>query len=150
MIQINSPLHRLQVVQEWTKTTTAFKYHGAKAPVVHSNSVGFILKQLRCLQRQIMIHLIDMSHYILFINLYAIKMLFSIDKLKASCAEAGRRLKDLKTLASRICGQTNDYLLAYQVLERADKRGTQTALVQVFSIAQVDDFVNQLKENKFI
>lgn len=50
--QINSPLHGLQVVQEWTETTTAFKYHRAKAPVVHSNSVRLILKQFRCLQRK--------------------------------------------------------------------------------------------------
>lgn len=44
------PLHRLKVVQEWTETTTAFKHHRAKAPVVHSNSVWLILKQFRCLQ----------------------------------------------------------------------------------------------------
>lgn len=45
--QINLPLHRLEVVQKWTETTTAFKHHGAKAPVVHSDSVWLVLKQLR-------------------------------------------------------------------------------------------------------
>lgn len=44
------PLHRLKVVQEGTETTTAFKHHRAKAPVVHSNSVWFILKQFWGLQ----------------------------------------------------------------------------------------------------
>lgn len=46
-----SPLHWLEVVQKWTEAATAFKQHGAKAPVVHGDGVGLILKKLRRLQR---------------------------------------------------------------------------------------------------
>lgn len=34
-------------MQKWTETTTAFKHHRAKAPVVHSDGVWLVLKQLR-------------------------------------------------------------------------------------------------------
>lgn len=49
---MNLPLHRLEVVKERTETTTAFKHHGAKAPVVHSNCVWLIFKQFRRLHRE--------------------------------------------------------------------------------------------------
>lgn len=45
-----SPLHWLEVVQKWTEAATAFKQHGAKAPVVHGNSVRLSLKKFRRLQ----------------------------------------------------------------------------------------------------
>lgn len=45
--QVILPLHRLEVVQKWTETTTAFKDHGAKAPVVDGDSVRLIFKELR-------------------------------------------------------------------------------------------------------
>jgi len=40
------------------------------------------------------------------------------------------------------------YLKAYQILKCADEGSTQTALVQIFGITQVNDFVNQLQNRK--
>lgn len=45
-----SPLYRLEVVQKRPETATAFKQHGAEAPVVHGNGVRLILKELRRLR----------------------------------------------------------------------------------------------------
>lgn len=36
------------------------------------------------------------------------------------------------------------WLTAHQILKSADEGGAQAALIQVFSIAQVNDFVNKL------
>ena len=47
---VDSPLYRLHVVQKGAKATSAFEDHRPKAPVVHSYSVGFTLKQLWSLQ----------------------------------------------------------------------------------------------------
>lgn len=58
-----SPLHWLEVVQKWTETATAFKQHGAKAPVVHGNSVRLILKKLRCLRGRYRTFLIFYSQH---------------------------------------------------------------------------------------
>ena len=39
-------------------------------------------------------------------------------------------------------------MCAHQVLKRAHEGGAQAALVQVFGVAQVDDFVHQLQKKK--
>lgn len=44
------PLHRLPVVQKRTEAAAAFKNHRAKAPIVYSNRVWLVVKQLRSLQ----------------------------------------------------------------------------------------------------
>lgn len=108
----DSPLYRLHVVQKGPEAANAFKDHGSEAPVVHSYSVGFILKQLWRLEDGFIHRLIN----------------------RACLRKEGLR----KQLWSH----------ANQILNGSNKGGAKTALIQVFGITQIYEFMDKLEENR--
>lgn len=97
------------MVQKRPEAANAFKDHGSEAPVVHSYSVGFILKQLWRLEDGFIHRFINRAW-----------------------------LRKEEQLWSH----------ANQILNGSNKGGAKTALIQVFGITQIYEFMDKLEENR--